>query len=72
MVTWRHRLLNAAIETEILTKIYKKQTNEMGFEDFHMYLRYVQFDYAKFKENAGNPSHLFVSEQSPEETQLDR
>jgi hypothetical protein len=68
----RHRLLNASLETEVLAKLYRKHAFEMGFEEFHMYLRYVQFDFAKFKENAGNPPPLFVSELNPEESQIDR
>lgn len=73
MVTLRHRLLNAALETEVLAKLYKKQANEMGYEEFHMYLRYVQFDFAKFKENAGQPPPVFVSEiNADDSSQIDR
>lgn len=44
----------------------------MGFEDFHMFLRYVQFDFAKYKDNAGNPPPIFVSELNSEDSQIDR
>jgi hypothetical protein len=72
MITLRHRLLTSLMETEILAKMYPKIAEEMGFEEFHMYLRYVQFDFAMHKENAGAPPPLLVSELNPEETQLDR
>ena len=72
IITLRHRLVNASLETEVLAKLYRKYASEMGFEEFHMYLRYVQFDFAKFKENAGNPPPLFVSELNAEESQIDR
>jgi hypothetical protein len=72
MVTLRHRLLIASMETEVLSKLYRSQAVEMGFEEFHMYLRYVQFDFAKYKENAGNPPPIFVTDLNPEDSQLDR
>ena len=72
MVTLRHRLISASLETEVLAKLYRKQAYEMGFEEFHMYLRYVQFDFAKYKETAGAPPPLFVSEVNSEESQIDR
>jgi hypothetical protein len=72
MVTLRHRLLISAMETEVLAKLYKSQAVEMGFEEFHMYLRYVQFDFAKYKENAGNAPPVFVSDLNQDDAQLDR
>jgi hypothetical protein len=72
MITLRHRLLTSALETEVLAKLYRSQAAEMGFEEYHMYLRYVQFDFAKYKENAGNPPPVFVSDLNPEDSQLDR
>jgi hypothetical protein len=72
MVTLRHRLLNAALDTEILSKIYKKQSNEMGFEDFHMFQRYIQLDFAKYKDNASNPPPMFVTELNMEDPSIDR
>lgn len=72
MITLRQRLLTSLMETEILAKMYPKIAEEMGFEEFHMYLRYVQFDFATYKQNAGAPPPLLVSELNPEETQIDR
>ena len=70
-ITLRHRIIGAALETEVLAKLYKKQANVMGFEEFHMHLRYVQFDFAKYKENAGAlPGSL--NELGTENVQLDR
>jgi hypothetical protein len=72
MITLRHRILTAASSTESLAKLYKKLAHLMGFEEYHMFLRYVQFDFAKYKENAGVPQSVFVSEIHPEDTQIDR
>jgi hypothetical protein len=72
MITLRHRLLSAASNTEVLAKFYKRVAAHMGFEEYHMFLRYVQFDFAKYKENAGVPLSIFVNELHPEDTQIDR
>ena len=71
MVTLRHRLVNAALETEVLSKIYKSLAIDMGYEDYHMYLRYVQFDFAKYKENASLQPAIYVSE-ATDESEIDR
>lgn len=72
MTTLRFRILNSAFSAECLSNMYRKMATLFGFEDFHMFLRYVQFDFAKFKENAGQPFALFVNEINPEEIQVDR
>lgn len=72
MVTLRHRLIVAAMETETLAKIYRHLAVEMGLEEYHMYLRYVQFDFAKFKENADQSPPMFVSELNPDDPQIDK
>ncbi|RNA35350.1 transmembrane protein -like [Brachionus plicatilis] len=72
MVTLRQRLLSASFETEVLSTQYRRMATELGFEEFHMYLRYVQFDFAKYKENAGDPPPVFVSELSSDDSQIDR
>ena len=71
-ITGRHRLINAALETEVLTKIYKKQADEMGFEEYHLFMRSVQFEYAKYKDNAGQPPPVFINEINSEDTSIDR
>lgn len=72
MVTLRHRLLNAALDTEILSKIYRKQASEMGFEEFHLFQRYIQLDFAKYKDNANDPPPMFVGDLNTEDPQIDR
>lgn len=72
MVTLRHRLISACLETEVLAKIYRMHANEMGYEDFHMFMRYVQFDFAKYKENAGQPPPVFVNDLSADDSTIDR
>jgi hypothetical protein len=72
MITLRHRLLTSASTTETLAKLYRQVGGHMGFEDYHMFLRYVQFDFAKYKDGAGVPLSIFVNELHPEDPQIDR
>ena len=72
MVTLRHRLLSAAIETEFLSKIYTKMASEMGFENFHLFMRYIQFDFAKLNNDAGKLPPLYVNDLSMEDSKIDK
>ena len=72
MVNLRQRLLSAAMETAVLSKIYRKQAIEMGFDDFHLFMRYIQFDFARVKDSAGKPPPLVVTDLTMEESNIDR
>lgn len=61
-LTYRHRLMDAALETTILAQIYKKQAQEMGFNEYHMYIRSVQMESAPFKDDAGKPPPIFMTD----------
>ncbi|KAI4884589.1 hypothetical protein NFI96_034543 [Prochilodus magdalenae] len=50
LVTLRHRILESASETEHLSQLYQSLTQEMGFDEFHLYMRPVQFEFAAKKE----------------------
>ncbi|CAH8518140.1 unnamed protein product [Schistosoma turkestanicum] len=50
LITIRHRLIDCMWECEILSKLYLDLSNLMGFNDFHLFLRPLQFESAKFKE----------------------
>ncbi|VDP93273.1 unnamed protein product [Echinostoma caproni] len=52
LVTIRHRLMDCMWECEVLSKIYLTFANEMGFDDFHLFVRPLQFEAAKYKEGA--------------------
>ncbi|XP_074547863.1 uncharacterized protein LOC141806315 isoform X3 [Halichoeres trimaculatus] len=56
LVTIRHRLLESASETAHLAQLYRNVASELGFDDFHLYLRPVQFEVADQK---------YKTEQSP-------
>ncbi|XP_074517834.1 coiled-coil domain-containing protein 162-like [Sebastes fasciatus] len=52
LVTIRHRLLESASETAHLAQLYRNVASELGFDEFHLYLRPVQFEVAEQKDKA--------------------
>lgn len=72
LVTLRHRLVEAAWETEILSKIYRHQATEMGYDECHLFLRFLQFEYAVYKEGAGKPPPLFITAVQEDDSSVDR
>nr|XP_034965161.1 uncharacterized protein LOC118082199 isoform X5 [Zootoca vivipara] len=61
LLTLRHRLIEAAVESAQLQRLYKEFAGEMGFDEFHLYLRPVHFEFATHKEKADQPSPIFVT-----------
>ncbi|XP_058604874.1 uncharacterized protein si:ch73-242m19.1 isoform X3 [Onychostoma macrolepis] len=50
LVTLRHRIIESAAETQHLSQLYKSVARVMGFDEVHLYLRPVQFEFAVRKE----------------------
>ncbi|XP_062980874.1 coiled-coil domain-containing protein 162-like [Elgaria multicarinata webbii] len=61
LLTLRHRLIEAAVESAQLGRLYKEFAGEMGFDEFHLYLRPVYFEFATHKETADQPSPIFIT-----------
>nr|KAI8733110.1 hypothetical protein BgiMline_029055 [Biomphalaria glabrata] len=72
IITLRQRMIDSAWESEILSKIYKKQAAEMGFPEYHMNIRFVQFEFANYKEKAGKPPPVFITAIQEDETAVDK
>ncbi|CAF0794874.1 unnamed protein product [Didymodactylos carnosus] len=49
IINLRYRLVKSASECEILTMIYKQQTDVMNIDHSHLYMRYIQFEFAQQK-----------------------
>ena len=47
LISLRFRLINAASECELLTSVYKQQLDVMSIDQSHLYLRFVQFEFAQ-------------------------
>ncbi|XP_050989917.1 uncharacterized protein si:ch73-242m19.1 [Labeo rohita] len=50
LITLRHRIIESAAETQHLSQLYKSLTRLMGFDEVHLYMRPVQFEFAVRKE----------------------
>ncbi|XP_044282691.1 uncharacterized protein LOC123021718 [Varanus komodoensis] len=61
LLTLRHRLIDAAAESAHLGRLYKEFAGEMGFDEFHLYLRPVYFEFATHKEEADQCSPIFIT-----------
>ncbi|KAL1257483.1 hypothetical protein QQF64_010727 [Cirrhinus molitorella] len=50
LITLRHRIIKSAAETQHLSQLYKSLSRVMGFDEVHLYIRPVQFEFAMRKE----------------------
>ncbi|XP_041457909.1 uncharacterized protein LOC121410103 isoform X2 [Lytechinus variegatus] len=71
-INLRHRLVETSWETEILSRLYREQAVEMGFDEFHMFMRCVQFEFATHKDDADQPPPLFMTALQEDDSNLDR
>ncbi|KAK3736468.1 hypothetical protein RRG08_061911 [Elysia crispata] len=44
----------------------------MGYPDFHLNMRFVQFEFASFKEKAGKPPPIFITAVQEDDTAVDK
>ena len=44
----------------------------MGFDECHLYMRFLQFDYAVHKEGAGKPPPLHITAVQDDDSGVDR
>ncbi|CAB1331275.1 unnamed protein product [Coregonus sp. 'balchen'] len=71
IVTIRHRLMESAAETAHLAQLYKTQALELGFDEFHLYVRPVQFEFAVQRDTADHRP-LFVTALLQDDSLMDR
>ncbi|XP_019133387.2 uncharacterized protein si:ch73-242m19.1 [Larimichthys crocea] len=71
LVTIRHRLLGSASETAHLAQLYRHVASELGFDDFHLHLRPVQFEVAEQKDKA-EPRPVFITATLEDDSCVDR
>ncbi|XP_053138724.1 uncharacterized protein LOC128339212 [Hemicordylus capensis] len=72
LLTLRHRLIEAAVESAQLGRLYKEFAGEMGFDEFHLYLRPVYFEFATHKEKADQPPPIFITSFLEDDSCVDR
>ncbi|XP_041509550.1 uncharacterized protein LOC121449304 [Microtus oregoni] len=72
LLTLRHRLIEMIVESTSLARLYKKLAQEMGFEEFHLYLRPVHFEFASHKDKMDPPPPVFMTSLLEDSSRVDR
>ncbi|XP_014386760.1 PREDICTED: transmembrane protein FLJ37396 [Myotis brandtii] len=72
LVTLRHRLVEMSLESARLARLYKKMAWEMGFEEFHLHLRPVHFEFATHKDMVDHPPPVFITSLLENSDRVDR
>ncbi|XP_012877821.1 PREDICTED: transmembrane protein FLJ37396 [Dipodomys ordii] len=72
LLTIRHRLIEMSVESAHLAWIYKELAWEMGFEEFHLYLRPVHFEFASHKDKVDQPPPVFITSVLEDNGRVDR
>nr|KAF6506166.1 hypothetical protein HJG63_007982 [Rousettus aegyptiacus] len=72
LVTLRHRLIAMSLESVHLARLYKEMAQEMGFEEFHLYLRPVHFEFASHKDKVDHPPPIFITSLLEDSDCIDR
>ncbi|CAM4545860.1 unnamed protein product [Caretta caretta] len=72
LITLRHRLIETVLESAQLAGMYKAFAGEMGFDEFHLYLRPVHFEFASHKEKADQPPPIFITALLEDGSSVDR
>lgn len=73
LVTLRHRLIVCLWESEVLAKIYLHTAMDLGYDEFHLFIRPIQFEAAKFKEGADEARPpLYITSVQDDDSILDK
>ncbi|KAM9665221.1 LOW QUALITY PROTEIN: uncharacterized protein ACIGJ3_008931 [Trichechus inunguis] len=72
LLTFRHRLIDTSLESAHLAQLYKELAWEMRFEEFHLYLRPVHFEFASHKEKVHQPPPIFITSLLEDSDGVDR
>ncbi|XP_045400102.1 uncharacterized protein LOC123633144 isoform X6 [Lemur catta] len=72
LLTLHHRLVELSVESAHLAWLYKELAWEMGFEEFHLYLRPVHFEFASHKDKVDQPPPVFITSLLEDSSRVDR
>jgi len=61
LLTLRYRLIQSASQSEILTNIYKQQLDVMSIDHSHLFLRFIQLEFAQSKNITDNENDFETS-----------
>ncbi|NP_001345491.1 coiled-coil domain containing 162 [Mus musculus] len=72
LLTLRHRLIETSVESAYLAGLYKELALEMGFEESHLHLRPVHFEFASHKDKVDPPPPVFITSLLEDSSRVDR
>ncbi|XP_057593722.1 uncharacterized protein LOC130854855 [Hippopotamus amphibius kiboko] len=72
LLTLRHRLIEMSLESVHLARLYKDLACEMGFEEFHLYLRPIHFEFASHEDKVVHPPPVFITSLLEDSDRVDR
>ncbi|XP_044147086.1 uncharacterized protein LOC122935380 [Bufo gargarizans] len=72
LITLRYRIIEASLETALLSRTYLKFAEEMGYNQFHLYLRPVQFEFASHKDQGEQKPPMFITSLIEDDSCVDR
>ncbi|XP_020946494.1 putative uncharacterized protein C6orf183 homolog isoform X8 [Sus scrofa] len=72
ILTLRHRLIEMSLESVHLARLYKELASEMGFEEFHLYMRPVHFEFASHEDKVAHPPPVFITSLLEDSDRVDR
>eukprot|EP00073_Rattus_norvegicus_P041726 XP_008771243.1 PREDICTED: transmembrane protein FLJ37396 isoform X3 [Rattus norvegicus] len=72
LLTLRHRLIDASVASAYLAGLYKELALEMGFEESHLHLRPIPFEFASHKDKVDPPPPVFITSLLEDSSRVDR
>ncbi|KAM5163890.1 uncharacterized protein ACMZJ9_006474 [Mantella aurantiaca] len=72
LITLRHRIIETSLETALLSRTYTYFAEEMGFNEFHLHLRPVRFEFATHKAPVDQIPPTFITSLLEDDCSVDR
>ncbi|XP_069830917.1 uncharacterized protein [Dendropsophus ebraccatus] len=72
LITLRYRIIETSFETALLSRTYIRFAEEMGFNQFHLYIRPVQFEFASHKSQGEQKPPMFITSLLEDDSCVDR
>ncbi|XP_052020238.1 uncharacterized protein LOC127669996 [Apodemus sylvaticus] len=72
LLTLRHRLIETSVESAYLAGLYKELAQEMGFEESHLHLRPVPFEFVSHKDKVDPSPPVFITSLLEDSSRVDR
>ncbi|XP_072266301.1 uncharacterized protein [Pyxicephalus adspersus] len=72
LITLRHRIIETSLETALLSRTYTYFAEEMGFNEFHLHLRPVRFEFATYKAQIEQIPPTFITSLLEDDSSVDR